>query len=101
MGLSSSGTDDEAATANDSGTESRSEQISANCSGVNSKGAPVVRSVAVTSSCGQLRRRRTSPYVVPRKTVCSRCSSTLLRPYQGELRLYKVEGDRTWCTRPV
>jgi hypothetical protein len=38
------GTAEDAATANDRGTDSRSEQISANCSGVNSKGTPVVRS---------------------------------------------------------
>ena len=53
IGLRRSLTREDAATAKDKGTESRSEQISANCSDVNAKGAPVVRSVAVTSRRGQ------------------------------------------------
>ena len=84
-GLSSNGTADDAATANESGTLSRSEQIRANCSGVNSKGAPVVRSVAVTSRRGEARRARSSPKVMPRNIVSKRSASVLLRPHHGDV----------------
>ena len=99
IGLSSSGTDDEAAAANDSGTLSRSEQINANCSGVNSNGAPVVRSVAVTSRRGPRGRAFRSPKVRPRNTRSSRSASALLRPYQGDVSRYRLAGERTWPIR--
>ena len=60
-GLSSSGTADDAATANERGTESMSEQISANWSAVNSKPLPLDTSVAVTTSSGWRGRRARSP----------------------------------------
>src|SRR5471032_11953 len=85
MGLSSSGTEEDAATAKDSGTPFRSEQIRANCSGVNSNGAPVVRSVAVISSRGPPRRAGKSAKVLPRYSLSSFSASTSLRPYRSEL----------------
>jgi len=59
------GTAEDAATANDSGTLSRSEQISENWRQVNSKLAPSDKSVAVTSKRGRPACSVRSPKVLP------------------------------------
>ena len=79
-----SGTADDAATANDSGTLSRSEQINANCSSVKSKPLPSDRSVAEITSVGASGSRFRSPNVLPRYSSSKRRASRWLRPIQGE-----------------
>jgi hypothetical protein len=87
IGDSSSGTGDDAATANDSGTLARSEQISAELLGRELERSCQRQSVAETPAPGALARCLRcgrGGNVLPRYSSSSRCARTWLRPYHGD-----------------